>query len=123
MGWFLHHLITISAMIRSHAAALTAGLSQWKAPEKGCWGGTVPVLVLVLTLLSHLLVFADGDVPAPGLLDHPGKAVKFPLPHLLEQEELGGTGSAESGHPKPSPVAASHRQCPQGQGHPPTRGS
>lgn len=96
-GWFLHHLITISAMIRSQAAALTAGDTKRAA------GVALSLSLPSLTLLSHLLVFADGDVPAPGLLDHPGEAVKFPLPHLLEQEKLGGTGSAEPGHPKNPP--------------------
>lgn len=33
---------------------------------------------------------AGGRVPAPGSLDDAGEAIVVPLPHLLQQEQLGG---------------------------------
>lgn len=41
-----------------------------------------------LTFLPHLHILADGDVFAPRLLDDAGVAVKLPLPHFLQQEQL-----------------------------------
>ena len=59
----------------------------------------MPLPLPGLTFLSHLLILSDGNVPAPGLLDHPGEAVEFALPHLFEEEELGGTQGAEHTQP------------------------
>lgn len=74
----------------------------------------VPPSLPRLTLLSHLLVFPDGDVPAPGLLDHAGKAVEFPLPHLFEEEELGGgTRGAEPGQGPPCCITSPTRGHPK----------
>lgn len=41
-----------------------------------------------LTLFPHLFVLLPGDEPSPAFLDDPGKGVKLPLPHFLQQEEL-----------------------------------
>lgn len=53
--------------------------------ESPRFGPSTPTRV---TFLSHFLVFPDGDVTAPRLLDDPGVPVKLALPHLLQKEEL-----------------------------------
>lgn len=51
------------------------------APESAAW-------LQHLTFLPHLHILANGHMFPPRLLDDPSVAIKLPLPHFLQQEQL-----------------------------------